>query len=798
MLQHYLKLTIRMLFQNKVFGVVNIAGLAMSMLCCLFIAQYVIFEFSYDQFHANRKNIYRLNYSRYVNGELQYEKAQVFPAVAETIKEGVPQVRNCTRIFPINTHIETVFSITKGLEKKSFQESSVYSVDASFLSIFSVPLIKGDSITALKGGNRIILSESAARKYFGDTDPINKVINWNGMGDWTVTGVFKDFPENSHMQFEILVSWLEVYEDGSKWSWDGFFTYILLEGGSDKRGTEETIQRLLDSKMDEANKSEVIHARFHLQPLEDIHLESNLVGEMGLNGSKTTVIALSITGIIILLIAIVNYTNLSLVRIFKRAKDVGVRKIIGSGRGQIFYQLFVESVTINVLALVLALVSVLVLNDWFNSLIGIKTTSIIFLNSGRFTVLLVLLTLTVSFVSSILPWRILLTQSPINSLKGLNANVSSGIFLKRTLLTFQFLSTAVLIGAAFIINSQLRFMREKDLGFDIEQKLVIKTLAGPGAEMDSTFMSQIELFKNQSKELSSIDNATVTSNIPGRENEWQGRVSSMKSEEPLVIYRTRVDEDFFRTFKIDLAAGKYTSPSENVVIINESAAQLLGFKNPEDALGSILFGTKEIIGVAKDYNEMSLHSKISPSMFTFGQGYMKFLTVSIKSNVPGTLKSLERMWKGIFPDKPFDYFFLDNYFDRQYAHEKRLEAILAIFSGLSVFIACLGLFGFSYFVVYQRIKEIGIRKVLGASPFGLMKLLTGEFIILIVISGIIAIPITYYLANFWLAGFAYKIEVGTWYVLVPALIVAVIALLTISLHLVKTIRTNPADCLKYE
>jgi putative ABC transport system permease protein len=798
MVQHYIKFTLRTLFKNnKVFAVVNVLGLAISMLCCLFIAQYAIFELSYDKFHINSKNIYRISYSRYIDGEFQYTKAQVFPAVGETIKEEVSQIKNCTRLFPINTHIETVFSI-RGLEKKSFQESSVYSADSSFLSIFSLPLIKGDSITALNGGNRILLSESAARKYFGDSDPINRIINWNGMGDWMVTGVFKDLPENSHMKFEFLVSWLNVYEENSKWNWDGFFTYILLEEGSKKEETEQTIQTLLNSKLKETNKNGTIESKFHLQPLETIHLESSLVGEMGVNGSKNTVIALLIMGIIIFMIALVNYTNLSLARIFKRTKEVGVRKVIGSSKGQIIYQFFVESLTINMFALSLALASAWILNDLFNAVIGIKTTSIILINPVHLTGLLVAITISTSFFSSIVPSRFLLIQNPITSLKGVYVNVSTGAFLKRCLLTFQFLSTAVLIAAAIIIHSQVRFMRDKELGFEIDQKLVIKTLAGPGAEMDSLFISQIGLFKNQTKELSSVGNATVTSNIPGRENEWQGRVQSKSNEELVQLSRTRIDEDFFKTFSIKLVAGEETSTSENVVVINESAARLIGFKKPENAIGNVLFGNKVIIGVAKDYNERSLHSKISPAMYTFGQGYMKFITVDIKSNIPETLKTLESRWKGIFPDTPFDYFFADNYFDKQYRNEERLETIFTIFSGISIFIACIGLFGFSYFVVYQRIKEIGIRKILGASPLGLTKLLTKEFIVLILIACTLAVPVINFLANIWLSEFAYKIQVGILYFIVPALIVLFIALFTINLHLIKVIRTNPVDSLKYE
>jgi putative ABC transport system permease protein len=791
----HLKFSLRGIINNKLFSFINILGLSISMLCCLLIAKYVVFELSYDKFNTNYKNIYRVNYSRYIDGEYQYKKAQVFPAVGETAKSEIPQVKEFVRLFPVSTQLETLFTIGSGKERKVFQETAVYSADPSFLSVFTLPLIKGDSITALKGDQKVIISESTGYRYFGNDDPIGKAIIWPGMGDFIVTGVFKDLPSNSHMKFDILVSWLNLYEESHEWNWDGFFTYVLLEDGSDKQLTEEVFQSVMTKRVTKSSAQTGIQCNFELQPIKTIHLESNLLGEMEINGSKRTVIALAVIGTIILIIALINYTNLSLARILKRAKEVGIRKINGSSKGQLTSQFFIESLTINVLALMVALGFVALLHPWFISLTGVNTASFFLEKPFLIIAILTGLTLFTSFISSVYPTRYLVVQNPIKSIKGVYNNSPKGTFVKRGLLTFQFLATATLITGTFIVYKQLDFMRNKDLGFQINQKLIIKTFGGPD--------ENIELFKSQIKEWADITNVTITSNIPGRENEWHGGMQSNK--EATQIFRTRIDEDFFDTYKIKLLAGRSTSTSNEFIVINESASKMLGFKTPDDAIGKIvqkdskvLYRDHQIIGVVNDFNERSLHTKVAPSVYIPKQGPMKFITVGIESNIPNTIQLLNTKWKELFPETPFEYFFLDDYFDKQYARDNNLEVIVSLFSGLSIFIACLGLFGFTYFNVVQRIKEIGIRKVLGAGYFSLVNLLSGEFVSLIMLSCVLSIPLAYYLSESWLSQFAYKINLSIVYFILPILIITSVALSTIGLQLTKEIRKNPVDSLKYE
>jgi putative ABC transport system permease protein len=795
MLLNHIKFTLRGIGKNKIFSLVHILGLAISLLSCLFITQYALFEFSYDKFNDNLSNIYRVQHSRFIDGEFQYKKAQVFPAVGETLKQEVAQVKNFVRLFPINTHIETVFSVDDNGQSKAFHESSVYAADSTFLAIFTLPLVKGDSASALTGERKMILSETVAYKYFGDSDPINRTIHWNGMGDYIVTGVFKDLPINSHMKFDVLVSWWTVYGERSYWNWDSFFTYILLEPGSNRQIVEGIVQDVLSKKMDAAMPEGRVKSKFELQALSDIHLKSDLLGEMNVNGDTKIVLALVLVGILILIIAVINYTNLSLARVLKRTKEVGIRKVIGSTKGQLTNQFFVESLTINLIALFFAFLLFLLVQPYFDSLIGKQIDSIILNNPiESFGIILVAL-LIISFVSGVYPSRLLVAHNPTNALKGIYINPTGGSVLKRGLLTFQFLATSILIAVAIIIHQQVDFMRKKEMGFEINQKLIVRTLAGSGEEMDSLFNKNIETFKFQVKELGSVNNVTVTSNIPGRENEWLGRVQSVSNEEMIQMYRTRIDSNFFDTYKINIVAGKTTNTFKTL-IINEAATKQLGYKKPEDAIGNMLFRDYEIVGVVNDYNERSLHTTVAPAMYTYGEGYMKFITVDIKSNLPTTIDFMEKKWSSIFPGRPFEYFFLDDFYNRQYESDIRLGNVFTIFAGLSIFIACLGLFGFSYFVVNQKIKEIGIRKILGASSLSLVKLLSSEFLLLILVASVLSIPLTYYLSSNWLSRYAYRIDIKLEHFTIPVLIVLSISIGTICLHLLKAIKSNPVESLK--
>lgn len=800
MILNYLKFSWRNMRRHSLFTFINITGLAVGIAVCLLMLNYVAFEKEYDTFFPRSKDIVRISYSRLIDNELQYSKAQIFPAVGETLKATIPAVENYTRLFPVTTHVEAVMTIEVGNERKSFTESSVYAVDSTFLTIFPLDFVEGDPRTALKGEFKIILSESAALKYFGDTDAINKIIHWEGMGDWIVAGIYKDLPENSHMQFNFLVSWMNVYGDKSAWNWDGFYTYLQLQPNTNHSDIEATMQKVLAQKMEASENANRATANFFLQPLEDIHLHSNLSGEMKTNGNEKIINVLQLVAAFILVLALINYLNLSLARAIRRAKEIGIRKIVGSSRHQLQVLFFTESFLLNLCALTIALVAATLLLPVFNLLIGKEIGLQILLNPifivSAFTAI-VLFSMFVGFY----PSRNLASINPTLALKGCNLYNSNGKVLRKSLLTVQFVTTILLITATLIIQRQVSFMQNQELGFDVHQNIVIKTISGPGAETDSAYTNKINLFKNRVKAQAYAVNATITSSIPGRENEWLGRLRKSEDNPELIsTSRTRVDKDFIETYGLKLLAGRnFTDDNPKQIILNETAVAMLGYKNPQEAIGNMLMGSSEIIGVVNDFHERSLQEPILPSMYTPGQGYVKFITVKINSNdLAETLASLQQQWLTIFPDKPFDYFFLDEFFNRQYQREQQLKKVFGYLSAIGLSIACLGLFGFTYFMTYQRTKEIGIRKTLGATMLNIIRLLSTEFAILLILAGAIAVPISYYASSFWLSNYPVRIWLGTLDFVIPVLLVAFFTFASILFLLIRSAKTNATEALKHE
>ncbi|MEZ4944516.1 MAG: FtsX-like permease family protein [Cyclobacteriaceae bacterium] len=790
----------RNLNKHKIFSFVNIIGLSVSMAVCLIITNYVVFEKSYELFNINSTNIYRVSYSRFIDGEFQYSKAQVYPAVGETLKETVPEIRNYTRIFPATNQNEAVLSINVGKQQKIFAESSIFAVDSTFLRIFTIPLIKGDENTALSNQNGFVLSESTARKFFGDEDPIGKMIHWKDMGDWQVTGVFKDLPQNSHMEFDILTSWMPPYGERSLWNWDGFYTYILLNPNSNIQKIEPLIQSVLEDKTSKRHDPSRIKSTFFLQPLHSIHLNSHLSGELQTNGSGKVVMTLQIVAFIILILAIINYFNLSIARSIQRAKEVGVRKIIGSTRTQLTWLFFAESLLFNVISLILSIAIFTFSNQAFNDLVSKPIEPLIWAFPVTTGLYLVLIIIVVSALSAFYPAR-LMAANPLRSIGKISNRYYFNSSIRKSLLAFQFLITIIMVIGTLIIREQISFMQNQHLGFAKNQNLIVKSYAGPFAERDSSILHDLSLFKEKVKSHSIVRNATITSNIPGIENSWVGRLRKSETDEDLITAsRTRVDTDFIDTYGLQLIAGNnFSSEKSGQIILNQSAIKVFGYNQPEDALGVKVMGDHEIVGVINDYHEQSLNYPIMPAMYTPGQGYLKYVTINIKSgNFNSAVSEIQEEWKNIFPELPFDYFFLDDFFNLQYQQEKQLTKVFAYFSGIGIFIACLGLFGFTYYVSHQRIKEIGIRKTLGASLFNLLKLLTSEFLLLVLVAGAVAIPLSHYLSTQWLSNYMVRIEPGFLLYLLPVFLIGTLAFLSTLFLLLKVIKINPSESLKYD
>lgn len=785
--------------KHKVFSFVNIIGLSVSMAVCLVITNYILFEKSYDLFHENNADIYRVSYSRFIDGEFQYSKAQVYPAVGEKLKESIPEVKEYTRIFDVTSQNEAVLSINVEESQNIFTESSIYAVDSSFLKIFTIPLTSGDPETALYNPNGFLLSESIAKKFFGDEDPIGKTIHWKDMGEWQVTGVFPDLPENSHMKFDILTSWMPPYGERSLWNWDGFYTYILLASGSDYSKIETMIQSVLDESTSKRHDPTRIKSTFFLQPLKHIHLHSHLNGEMRINGNHKMIITLQVIALTILILAVINYFNLSLARSIKRTKEVGVRKVIGSTRTQLAGLFFTESLLFNFFALILSITLFTLSQHYFSNLVGKPIGSLIWkspLQTGAYIGLMIIF---IAVLTAIYSTR-LVVANPFGS-AGKIRNYSMSSSVRKTLLTFQFMTTIIMVVGTLLIQKQTSFMLDQSPGFDLNQNLVVKTFAGPFAERDSTIINKLRLFKEKVKTYSTVKNVSISSNIPGIENSWVGRLRKSETDDDLITAsRTRVDIDYIDTYNLELIAGKnFSSENPDQVILNHSAIKVFGYNSPEDALGIKLMGDHEIIGVINDYHEQSLQYPVIPTMLTTGQGYLKYITINVNpGNFNHVVKEIQEVWSTIFPELPFDYFFLDQFFNMQYQQEQRLTKIFAYFSGIGIFISCLGLFGFTYYVAHQRIKEIGIRKTLGASVFNLLKLLSLESVRLVLIAGTVALPLSYYLSIEWLSSYAIKIEPGIQLYLLSIILIGSLAFLSTLFLILKVIKINPAESLRYE
>lgn len=806
MLKNHFQFSLRMLSRNKAFAMVSVFGLSISIAACILVAEYARFELSYDKFFPKHKDINRLQHNRFVNGELLYKKAMSFPEVAMALKEYFPEVEQVARLFPVSLNIEPVFTATlKSGEKKSFSEPNSYSADSTFCKIFDLDFIYGNPASALRGSNDIIISRSTALRYFGRLDVVGEVLKGTG-GDVTISGVFNDLPANSHLKFDILVSWWNVYEDRHRFTWDGFYNFIQLKEGSDVQQVSQRLQTFAQSYMGEYYKGQPnTYSQFQLQPLEGIHLDSHLDGEMRANGNRNIVNTLLIVAAFMIVIAIINQVNLNTSRSLARIKEVGVRKTIGSTKTQLSMQFLMESLLLSFTAASIGLLLAWVFHPWFNTLFDLHI-SLVLIDQPIFWVVMITLVVAVSIISGFYPAFMLTRFKVYEALKGLSVGERKSRFQK-VLVTTQFTISLVLIIATYTLFKQITFMKSNDLGFGIEQKLVVKILPGIGEESDTLFNHKVMAIKSELLTNSLCKASTISSSIPGRKNEWRGSTRLAGTNGDVVIRAglERVDEDFLDAFDLTLVAGRNYASSQNngnSIIVNEEATKQLGFHSPQEAIGkkvAIMMGDREIIGVVKSFHIAGLQEAVSPSMFITGAGYMKFLTISLTvGNIPDQISQVEKIWKTHFPDKPFQYFFLDEFFNRQYQADVLMGKSIGMFSGIAIMIACLGLFSLSVYTIHKKTKEIGIKKILGASVAGITSELCGNFMIPLTLSALVGIPVSYYLVTWWLAQYAYRIDITFFLFLMPLCLLLAIGLTTIIFQSVKAAGKNPVESLRYE
>ena len=816
MFKNYLKITFRNLWKHKSFSAINILGLAIGMAACLLILQYVSFKLSFDQFHKNTSNIYRVVNDRYQQGKLIQHGTITYSGIGRAMNDDFDEVIQNTRVAPSG---EAIIDYNN----KKIAEPYLFYADSNFLSVFDYPLVAGNKKTVLIRPNTVLLSEKLIDKIFDhegkDYDQfIGKAIKlWTDSMPYKIEGVLKNVPENSHLQFDMLISyrtlinaWKEADHDFTQ---SDFWHYVQLKRGTDHKALNAKLGTF-SQKHFNGSKVSGSDETFYLQPLSKAHLYSDFEYEIGRTGSATVVWALLIIALFIITIAWVNYINLATARSVERAREVGIRKVVGCERRQLIFQFLSESAIVNFISIGLAIILVLILQPAFNGLLKYQLSLSYLLTKGLngYSILIGLISIIVAgiFVSGLYPAFVLSSFKPIAVLKGKFSSSQRGIVFRKALVIGQFTVTIGLIIGSIVVMQQMRYMNKKQLGFNMDQVLVVNppTLT----QFDSTFIERVNTFKEELKQIAHVQAATTSWNVPGGDigRSFNVRQADSASTNKFTVRHTSVDYDFLGVYGIKLVAGRNFSPSDHnqrganlrAMLINRSASKLLGFRSPEDAIGkSILRGTRkwDVVGVVEDYHQKSLRHPLEPMIFMPFYSTNSEISVKITpGDMPGTIAQIKKRYEAFFPGNLFEYNFLDETFNRQYENDQLFGKAFGIFAGIAIFVACLGLLGLTMFATIQRTKEIGVRKVLGASVSSIVVLLSKTFLKLILLSTIVAFPLAWWVMNTWLQDFAFRVNMGWWIFILAGASALLIALATISFQAIKAALANPAKSLRTE
>ncbi|MDN5211283.1 ABC transporter permease [Fulvivirgaceae bacterium BMA12] len=821
MLKNYLKIAFRNLFKEKVFSFINIFGLAMGMAAFLLILQYVVFEKSYDKFFEKADHIYRVQLNQFRNNELFMRSAENYPAVGPALKAELPEVLDYARLYNLGYKNNIVITYEDGpAGPVRFKHRRFMYADSSFLPMFGYQVIAGDPATTLSRPNTTAISETYAKKYFGDADPIGKNLRLqdDDFNDETceVTAVFKDLPKNTHLKFDILFSYKTLFgrfenapdRYDRSWQRKDMYTYLLVRPETDPDLLSSKFAAIVDKYNPDQDRNS-FRRELKLQPIKDIHLHSNLAEEVEINGDANRVLFLSIIGFFILFIAWVNYINLATAKALERAGEVGVRKSMGAFKNQLITQFMVESGLINLLAIILSMVILLLALPYFNRIIGVENTAT-YLLQPWFGLTLLGLWLVGTLLSGVYPSFVLSSFHPVTVLKGKLRNSGNGVFFRKSLVTFQFMASVVLIGGTLTVYQQMNYIMNQDIGMKIDQILTIERPSVASRDR-AEFASNIKVFRDELLQSPSIKAVSATGTIPGHKREYKIGVKKYGApDDNVVILRwNSMDHDFMDVFEMELLAGRvfsedFVNDPDTSLVLSVSAAKLLGFDNPEDIVGQTLevpqFGWKPIVvGVVNDYHQESLKKQRDPMAFYCTINGGEYYSMSISTNnFPQTIEHVRASWEKAFPGNPFDYFFLDDYFNRQYQNEQNFGSLFGLFAIIALIVGCLGLYGLSAYTAQRKTKEIGVRKVLGSSVSGIMALLSKEFLQLIIIACVLGLPLVYFIMDNWLQDFATRVRVNWLLLLLASLTVVIVAFFAMSYQTLKAARLNPVDSLKYE
>jgi putative ABC transport system permease protein len=793
MIKNYIKIAFRNLWRHKSFSLINIIGLAVGMTAFLLILMYVTFELSYDKFHAKADQVYRLNVD--IKSANDVMKLSVSSApMGPTIKADFPEVQESTRIFGGGYVVK--------VGNQLFQENRVFLTEPSFFNVFSFPLIKGDAKTALKNPFSVVLTETIAKKYFGLADPIGKTLIIDGKEPSLVTGVVKDVPANSQFKFDMLysISTLEKKYPGRLEQWGNFgnFTYLLLTKGANAAQLQSKFPAFLKKHISEADRKGGEDYALYLKPLKDAYMDTRGGFEQG---SLSNIYIFSVVALFILLIAAINFINLTTARATERAKEVGVRKVIGAARNQLTMQFLGESVILCLISFAISVLLVSIALSPFNQLAG-KIISPNIFEHGYIFVLLII-SILIGVVAGAYPALALSNFKPVVILKGKFSSSAKGTLLRKGLVVFQFTISIVLIVGTLIVYNQLSYMRNQPLGFEKNQMVTID-FGG-----DESVIKSYETIKNEFRSIPNVLAVSLSSGIPGGGNanahsELENRQGTMQ---PMNINMYNIDYDFIKIYGMKVIAGRafskdYGTDSTKAIVINEATVKNLGYASPNDAIGKKFsqWGREgKIIGVVKDFHYRSLQQNVEPLNMRVNPSDAGTFTLKISSeNIPATLSAIENKWKVLIPQRPFNYAFVDENFNKQYATEERFGKLFMYFAILAIFISCLGLLGLASYSTLQRTREIGIRKVLGASIPGIVNMLSKEFLQLVFIAAFIAFPLAWYGMHSWLKDFAYKVDIGWLVFAVAGILAFMIAIATVSFQAIRAAVANPVKSLRSE
>jgi len=798
MFQNYLKIALRNLKKHKGYSFINIAGLAIGMACCILIIVYIVTELSYDKYHQNSDRIYRLTAILTLGGKPNPIASTNFPPTL-AMRNDYPEVINSVRFKPQR-------NVLVKYQDQQFYEQQIFYAEASVFDIFSFPMIEGNPKTALERAYSVVITEDMARKYFGDSNAFGKTLKFNNKVDYTVTGVIKNIPQNSHFVFDMLCSFETFHKQRKEMveSWAspfGCYGYVLLQENCDYKELEKKFPAMVEKYIGDSMKNAGCDVEYFLQPITDIHLHSHLRHEITGNSDITYVYIFGMVALFILLMACINFMNLATARSIQRAKEIGIRKVLGSDRFKIIKQFYGESLFYSFISLLLALVLVQLTLPIFSSLserdLAASFTAVPWLLPGFLG-----LAILVGLIAGTYPAFFLSGFKPVNILKGSIGVSGSNFHFRKVLVVIQFtISIALIIGTTVIIR-QLDFMKNKNLGFDKEQVVVLPI-------QERSIVTSLDMVKTELKKYNSILNVAASSHIPGQRPSGGAFVpEGYLDGQSQMMNAISIDQDYLATLGMGVADGRNFSTEFPVdtsesILVNEMAVELIGWKSP---LGKTIGYAADpddkrmrVVGVIKDFHFSSPHRKIAPLFVYHDPGRYRALFIRITPHdISGTLKFIEQKWQEFDPNRPFEYSFLDESFDRQYRNEEKLSRIFSNFTLFAILIACLGLFGLASFSAEQRTKEIGIRKVLGASVSNIVLLLSRDFARWVLLANLLAWPTAYLLMNQWLQRFAYRTDISIWTYLLAAVLALLIAMLTIGFQSARVAVVNPVESLKYE